>query len=820
MARVGAGRAIRAKSTVVVFILLIAAFVQVCALDDTESLYLYALGEPLVPGTGLREHIRSLPDLGGTPTEISADAANSVDDFPNNVFDLGFSFPFYGSANVRNVGVSPDGLLSFSPYQVRSHPCKDWGNVLFWCLIFNFQDNAIGPWASDLSPGEKVSKADLASAERGSIYVLKHPNSGAFSAVWQDRRLSRSSSSLGFDPGNITFGATLRPDGRVSFYYGEIPTVRQVWIRNGQWTGARAPSWMNDVFERISTNDKKLQGEWINSTSIGRIVKPSTGYLTKYDDVTTNAVINMCMVPDRDLSTLSPVPICTQVSQKEVNTGSGERIATVRGPNAMLGCLKSGIALKCRFNNVTTLIDPNDTSNVTYVYNYVPQDSETGTTDIFVSNATLVSSDTVSCALPDQVVGLPGGDDWDALLPDLELAYVDVHSLFGASRIINTKVCDQVNGPTSIPNDPDCPAGQYKDCNQVCGGTHVLDRFNVCYNRSEINCYGSGGSTFLLADAPLPRNGERTINASDQLVCCSIDNIDCAGICQGCRECVADGTLPQEECPLTDAPTPTPVIKPYDPPPKEDENDGLGFSTVTWVAIGALIVMSLNFLFIQYQYRMDNWDLPERWANLRRASTARKKNLTAEEIEEYTKSFVYDEEKMTKEAFEKDTESPQRVSPTEVKRASQKRLSKAQQTNNAGKARRASRKRRASQTSQTSQTSHADESTPPIVEQHAESNKNVCAICICEFEFDEMCMRLPCKHVFHQDCATEWFQRSIRCPLCNGCVLPEDPEQDKESEGDDPASDTITNDQGESEGEAEENELTTITVVPETDRSE
>ena len=51
-----------------------------------------------------------------------------------------------------------------------------------------------------------------------------------------------------------------------------------------------------------------------------------------------------------------------------------------------------------------------------------------------------------------------------------------------------------------------------------------------------------------------------------------------------------------------------------------------------------------------------------------------------------------------------------------------------------------------------------------------------CAICLCEYEAEDMIRVLPCKHHFHKECIDAWFksrlfsERSF-CPLCKGDAL-------------------------------------------------
>ncbi|XP_072020687.1 LOW QUALITY PROTEIN: uncharacterized protein [Amphiura filiformis] len=41
-----------------------------------------------------------------------------------------------------------------------------------------------------------------------------------------------------------------------------------------------------------------------------------------------------------------------------------------------------------------------------------------------------------------------------------------------------------------------------------------------------------------------------------------------------------------------------------------------------------------------------------------------------------------------------------------------------------------------------------------------------CTICLCNFEDEEDVRRLPCMHLFHQDCVDRWLSTNKRCPIC------------------------------------------------------
>mmetsp|Transcript_8569 Transcript_8569/g.16205 ORF Transcript_8569/g.16205 Transcript_8569/m.16205 type:complete len:138 (+) Transcript_8569:121-534(+) len=46
----------------------------------------------------------------------------------------------------------------------------------------------------------------------------------------------------------------------------------------------------------------------------------------------------------------------------------------------------------------------------------------------------------------------------------------------------------------------------------------------------------------------------------------------------------------------------------------------------------------------------------------------------------------------------------------------------------------------------------------------------ICAICQEKFVAMDVVKTLPCKHVFHADCVTQWLAVSRNCPLCEQAV--------------------------------------------------
>ena len=49
----------------------------------------------------------------------------------------------------------------------------------------------------------------------------------------------------------------------------------------------------------------------------------------------------------------------------------------------------------------------------------------------------------------------------------------------------------------------------------------------------------------------------------------------------------------------------------------------------------------------------------------------------------------------------------------------------------------------------------------------SDDKNEVCAICLCDFEQDELMLKLPlCNHIFHSNCVTNWISRNSFCPYC------------------------------------------------------
>ena len=42
-----------------------------------------------------------------------------------------------------------------------------------------------------------------------------------------------------------------------------------------------------------------------------------------------------------------------------------------------------------------------------------------------------------------------------------------------------------------------------------------------------------------------------------------------------------------------------------------------------------------------------------------------------------------------------------------------------------------------------------------------------CSICLCEYEGGDACVKLPCRHIYHDECISSWTMNHTKCPLCN-----------------------------------------------------
>jgi hypothetical protein len=61
------------------------------------------------------------------------------------------------------------------------------------------------------------------------------------------------------------------------------------------------------------------------------------------------------------------------------------------------------------------------------------------------------------------------------------------------------------------------------------------------------------------------------------------------------------------------------------------------------------------------------------------------------------------------------------------------------------------------------------EGMPTVIiseEQIGTGEENLCAICRDIFHVGERAKRLPCSHIYHEECILDWFLHKVSCPLC------------------------------------------------------
>jgi len=60
----------------------------------------------------------------------------------------------------------------------------------------------------------------------------------------------------------------------------------------------------------------------------------------------------------------------------------------------------------------------------------------------------------------------------------------------------------------------------------------------------------------------------------------------------------------------------------------------------------------------------------------------------------------------------------------------------------------------------------------PLIKYNASdfNDQSQCMVCLCDFEADEELYKLPCGHIFHPGCITEWLLRCTDCPLCKANI--------------------------------------------------
>lgn len=52
-------------------------------------------------------------------------------------------------------------------------------------------------------------------------------------------------------------------------------------------------------------------------------------------------------------------------------------------------------------------------------------------------------------------------------------------------------------------------------------------------------------------------------------------------------------------------------------------------------------------------------------------------------------------------------------------------------------------------------------------------DREKCVICLSEFQDDSKVMRLPCTHIFHDECVARWLRVNKTCPSCKSSISPD-----------------------------------------------
>ena len=61
--------------------------------------------------------------------------------------------------------------------------------------------------------------------------------------------------------------------------------------------------------------------------------------------------------------------------------------------------------------------------------------------------------------------------------------------------------------------------------------------------------------------------------------------------------------------------------------------------------------------------------------------------------------------------------------------------------------------------------------------------QNNCSVCKDDFELDNIVIRIPCSHVYHEDCILPWLKERNSCPTCR-FELPTDDEDYEQRKND------------------------------------
>lgn len=64
------------------------------------------------------------------------------------------------------------------------------------------------------------------------------------------------------------------------------------------------------------------------------------------------------------------------------------------------------------------------------------------------------------------------------------------------------------------------------------------------------------------------------------------------------------------------------------------------------------------------------------------------------------------------------------------------------------------------------------ESTPAGKGEDEDGEGELCSVCLCDYDDNDVLIRLPCGHLFHEACITRWLRQDSSCPHCRYNLLP------------------------------------------------
>jgi len=67
----------------------------------------------------------------------------------------------------------------------------------------------------------------------------------------------------------------------------------------------------------------------------------------------------------------------------------------------------------------------------------------------------------------------------------------------------------------------------------------------------------------------------------------------------------------------------------------------------------------------------------------------------------------------------------------------------------------------------------------------AHHHRTSCAVCLQEMVAEEMAVRLPCAHCFHEECVRQWLKKQHTCPTCRSPLPPKEPSARSRGEDED-----------------------------------